>query len=108
MGFARDPARLAALAEEVGANAGTPMQASAAEVVVLAVPWSVIDQALGQVGALTGRIVIDTTNQFGRDALAQLHGRTAARHNADRMPGARYTKCFAGVAATPRRPAWGI
>jgi 8-hydroxy-5-deazaflavin:NADPH oxidoreductase len=61
---------------------------------VLSVPWAVIDEALAQAGPLAGRVVIDTTNQFGRGVVASLNGRTAARHNADRIRGASYTKCF--------------
>ncbi len=91
--FARDQARLAALAAELGAIAGEPSRAAAADVVVLSVPWDVIDTALAAAGPLTGRIVVDTTNQFGRGGVLDL-GHTAARHNADRLPGARYTKCF--------------
>jgi predicted dinucleotide-binding enzyme len=83
--FARDQARLAALAAEIGA--------AAADVVVLSVPWAAIDTALAAAGPLTGRIVVDTTNQFGPGGALDL-GHTAARHNADRLPGAHYTKCF--------------
>jgi predicted dinucleotide-binding enzyme len=92
--FARDRAKLDALAAEIGGTVGEPEQAAASDLVVLSTPWSVIDAALAQAGSLTGRIVIDTTNQFGRGAVVSLNGGTAARHNADRMPGARYTKCF--------------
>jgi 8-hydroxy-5-deazaflavin:NADPH oxidoreductase len=92
--FARDRASLDALAAEIGGTAGEPAQAAAAGLVVLSVPWAVIDEALAQAGSLAGRVVIDTTNQFGRGVAASLNGRTAARHNADRMPGASYTKCF--------------
>ncbi len=91
--FARDQAKLAALAAETGATADQPVRAAAADVVVLSVPWGVIDTALAAAGPLTGRIIIDTTNQFGPGGVLDL-GHTAARHNADRMPGARYTKCF--------------
>jgi predicted dinucleotide-binding enzyme len=91
--FARDQAKLAALAAEIGATADQPAHAAAADVVVLSVPWAAIDTALAAAGPLTGRIVVDTTNQFGPGGVLDL-GRTAARHNADRMPGARYTKCF--------------
>jgi 8-hydroxy-5-deazaflavin:NADPH oxidoreductase len=91
--FARDQARLAALAAEMGATVGEPARAAAADVVVLSVPWGVIDTALAAAGPLTGRIVVDTTNQFGPGGVLDL-SHTAARHNADRMPGARYTKCF--------------
>jgi predicted dinucleotide-binding enzyme len=92
--YARDRARLAALAAEVGGAAGEPSDAAAAEVVVLSVPWTVIDEALRAAGPLDGRIVIDTTNQFGRGGWLDLGGRTAARINAERMGGARYTKSF--------------
>jgi predicted dinucleotide-binding enzyme len=94
LSFARDRSRLDALGADIGATVGEPAEAAAAEVVVLSVPWQMIDEALSQAGSLAGRVVIDTTNQFGSGGLADLGGRTAARHNADRMPGARYTKCF--------------
>jgi 8-hydroxy-5-deazaflavin:NADPH oxidoreductase len=92
--FARDPANLTALAAEIGGTAGAPAEAAAFGLVVLSVPWGVIDEALALAGPLDGRIVVDTTNQFGRGVVAGLNGRTAARYNADRMPGAAYTKCF--------------
>lgn len=92
--FARDRSSLDALAGETGATVGAPADAAAAEVVVLSVPWQMVDEALSQAGSLAGRVVIDTTNQFGSGGLADLGGHTAARHNADRMPGTRYTKCF--------------
>jgi 8-hydroxy-5-deazaflavin:NADPH oxidoreductase len=62
------------------------------------------------VGSFEQRIVIDTTNQFGPGGLVDLHGQTAARHNADRLIGARYTKSFntltsAFQAAVVQRPA---
>lgn len=91
--FARDQTRLAALAAETGATVGDPSRAATAEVVVLSVPWGVIDTALASAGPLAGKVVVDTTNQFGPGGAIDL-GHTAARHNADRLPGARYTKCF--------------
>jgi predicted dinucleotide-binding enzyme len=45
------------------------------------------------VGSLEGKIVIDTTNQYGGGPRPQA-GQTAAQFNAARMPGARYTKSF--------------
>jgi 8-hydroxy-5-deazaflavin:NADPH oxidoreductase len=92
--FARDQTKLTALAERIGAVAADPSEAAGAEVVVLSVPWGVIDVALSQAGPLKGRIVIDTTNQFGPGGVADLGGRTAARRNAERVPTARYTKSF--------------
>jgi hypothetical protein len=92
--FARDRSGLNALAAEIGAVPAEPADAARADLVVLSVPWGAIDEALGQAGSLAGRIVIDTTNQFGRGGWLDLNGRTAARYNADRMQGAAYTKCF--------------
>jgi predicted dinucleotide-binding enzyme len=92
--FARDRSALATLAAEIGGQAGEPADAAGADLVVLSVPWGAIDDALAQAGSLEGRTVIDTTNQFGRGGWLDLNGRTAARYNAGRMPGAVYTKCF--------------
>jgi predicted dinucleotide-binding enzyme len=94
LSFSRDAAKLDALAQELGGRAGTPAEAAAfGEVVILSVPWDEIDHALAQAGPLDGKIVIDTTNQYGRVSLPAA-GVTAAAHNAARMPGARYTKSF--------------
>jgi predicted dinucleotide-binding enzyme len=92
--FARDEDALRARAQEIGASVATPAQAvAAAEVVVIAVPWSAIPGALEQAGSLEGKVVVDTTNQFGPGPKPAT-GQTAAAFNAARMPGARYTKSF--------------
>lgn len=96
LSFSRDPARLETLAAELGpgVTVGTPREAvDFGEVVVMAVPWSQLPNALEQAGSLEGKIVIDTTNQFGAPPLPPA-GETAAHFNASRMPGARYTKSF--------------
>jgi 8-hydroxy-5-deazaflavin:NADPH oxidoreductase len=91
--FARDRGRLQALAEEIGARVDDPQDAVAdADVVVLSVPWGAISSVLEDVD-LDGKIVIDTTNQFGAGAKPAA-GQTAATFNAQRMEGARYTKSF--------------
>jgi 8-hydroxy-5-deazaflavin:NADPH oxidoreductase len=93
--FSRDPQKLEALAAEIGGRAGTPREAVGfGEVVMLSVSWTLIDEVLAAAGSLDARIVIDTTNQFGREGWEDLGGRTAAQVNAARMPGARYTKAF--------------
>src|SRR5581483_9265720 len=57
------------------ARAGTPREAATfGDVVMLSVPWGVIDQALAEAGSLDGKIVIDTTNQFGTGGVAELPG----------------------------------
>jgi predicted dinucleotide-binding enzyme len=96
LSFSRNRQRLERLAAEIGdrASVGTPQEAAEfGEVIVLAVPWDSIDEALAQSGSLEGKIVIDTTNQFGSIS-PPADGETAAQHNAVRMPGARYTKSF--------------
>lgn len=98
LSFSRDAEGLARVAGAIqagpGARAGSPADAVAfGEVVVLSVPWSALPLALEQAGPLTGKIVIDTTNQFGAAPLPA-EGQTAAALNTARMPGARYTKSF--------------
>lgn len=96
LSFSRSEVTLARVAEEIGPNAswGSPAQAvEFGEVVVISVPWSELPNALEQAGSLAGKIVIDTTNQFGSPPLPP-PGQTAAQFNAARMPGARYTKSF--------------
>lgn len=96
LSFARDPSKLRSLASELGERASTGSAAEAAafgELVILSVPWGVIPEALEQAGDLTGRVVLDTTNQFGSGPMPA-DAQTAASFNASRMPGARYVKSF--------------
>jgi predicted dinucleotide-binding enzyme len=93
--FSRDGAGLERLAGEIGASAGvaTPSRAVAsADVLVVSVPWNVLPEALAQAGSLAGKVVIDTTNQFGTPLPPE--GQTAAQFNSVRMAGARYAKSF--------------
>jgi predicted dinucleotide-binding enzyme len=96
LSFSRDPAALEERAAAIGARAGTPAEAAAfGDVVMLSVPWRLIDAVLADAGSFAGKIVVDTTNQFGAGGVEELPGgRTAAQLNADRLPGARYTKAF--------------
>jgi 8-hydroxy-5-deazaflavin:NADPH oxidoreductase len=96
LSFSRDPAGLETLASELGSrvSTGTPAEAvQFGEIVVFSVPWGVIPDALEQAGDLTGKFVIDTTNQFGSGPKPG-PGETAASFNAARMSGARYVKSF--------------
>jgi 8-hydroxy-5-deazaflavin:NADPH oxidoreductase len=96
LSFSRDHGKLENVAHELGpaASVGIPAEAvDFGDVIVISVPWSVLPQALEQAGSLAGKIVIDTTNQFGAPPLPR-EGETAAHFNAARMPGARYTKSF--------------
>ena len=96
LSFSREMAALDELAREIGptVTAGSPAEAvEFAAVVVISPPWSVLPQALEQAGSLRGKIVIDTTNQYGAPPMPA-EGETAAHLNAARMSGARYTKSF--------------
>jgi 8-hydroxy-5-deazaflavin:NADPH oxidoreductase len=68
--------------------------AAFADVVMLSVPWRAIDDVLAKTGPLAGKVVIDTTNPFGAGGVEDLGGRSAGRHNAERMPGARIVRAF--------------
>jgi hypothetical protein len=92
----RDASKLEPLAAEIGdtASVGTPAEAAEfGEVVVFAVPWDGFDDAVASAGALDGKIVVDTTNQYGSSEMPA-DGETGASFHAARVPGARYTKSF--------------
>jgi 8-hydroxy-5-deazaflavin:NADPH oxidoreductase len=92
----RDPAKLEPLAAEIGdsASVGTPAEAAEfGEVVVFAVPWDGFDEAVSSAGSLDGKILIDTTNQYGNSEMPA-EGETGASFHAARVDGARYTKSF--------------
>ena len=96
LSFSRDPVNLRNLAADLGeaASTGDPAEAVAfGDLVILSVPWGVIPDALDRAGDLAGRLVVDTTNQFGSGPMPQA-GQTAAAFNAERMPGVRYVKSF--------------
>jgi predicted dinucleotide-binding enzyme len=98
LSFSRDPERLRADAEAIGEHASAGEVADAArfgEVIVFSVPWRLIDDVLERAGSLDGKLVIDTTNQYGSGGLEDLPGgQTAAQANQARMPGARLVKAF--------------
>jgi predicted dinucleotide-binding enzyme len=92
----RSPEKLEPLAQEIGdtASVGTPAEAAEfGEAVVFAVPWDGFDDAVAGAGSLDGKIVIDTTNQYGSSEMPA-EGETAASFHAARVNGATYTKSF--------------
>ena len=98
LSFSRDLDRLREQAEAIGerASAGEVDEAARfGEVVILSVPWRLIDDVLERAGSLEGKIVIDTTNHYGSGGLESLpDGKAAAQVNQARMPGARLVKSF--------------
>jgi predicted dinucleotide-binding enzyme len=108
LSFSRDPEGLRAQAEQIGVRAGTPAEAAAfGDVVVLAVPWPAIDEAVAQAGSLDGKVVIDTTNPFGAGGWEIPAGRTSTQVNQDRLPGARVVKSFNTLTAAFQQEAAG-
>jgi 8-hydroxy-5-deazaflavin:NADPH oxidoreductase len=98
----RDPSKLEPLAAEIGdaASVGTPAEAADfGEVVVFAVPWDGFDDAVAAAGDLNGKIVIDTTNQYGSSEMPT-EGQTAASFHAEKVDGAIYTKSFNTLTST--------
>lgn len=102
--FSRNLGRLEALATSVGANsrAGTPREAAEwGEVVLLSVPWGLVDEALNAAGPLGGKILIDTTNPYTAGGLKTLPGGvSAAEYNACRAEGARLVKTYNTLTAS--------
>lgn len=76
-----DDESLQALANETGAElAQQPVAAAQADVVILALPWAAVESAVGELGDLAGKIVIDCTNPLGMidGALGLLVGHTTS------------------------------
>jgi len=91
--YSRDAKKLEGLAASAGPNAraGSPAEAAQlGEVVVLAPPWPVVDDALQAAGSLAGKIVIDCTNPLKVDlsGLEIGHSTSAAEEIARRASGA--------------------
>jgi 8-hydroxy-5-deazaflavin:NADPH oxidoreductase len=98
LSYSRNEQRLAEIASELGphVHVGAVDEAARADLVIVAVPWDSLDEISAAAGDFDGRVVVDTTNQFSRSSggVVDLGKRTAARVNADRLKGARYTKTF--------------
>ena len=86
----RGPESLAALVSTLGegVSAGTVDDAAGAGIVVIAVPWPSVPEAV-QGLHWDGRIVIDATNDFDP---SDLNGSTSSQVLADLVPGARVVK----------------
>jgi 8-hydroxy-5-deazaflavin:NADPH oxidoreductase len=86
----RGPQSLISLVESLGqgVTAGTVEDAAAADIVVLAVMWPDVPQAVDEL-AWEGRIVIDPTNDFDP---SDLDGRTSSEVVADLVAPARVVK----------------
>ena len=103
------PETLRRAVEKLGTSASAvPVRvAAAADIVVLAVPWSDVEQALAGLPAWQGRILVDATNPFLGTApnlvLADLHGEGASEIVARHAPDARVVKAFNSIRMTSYR-----
>jgi 8-hydroxy-5-deazaflavin:NADPH oxidoreductase len=86
----RGPESLASVVSELGdgVSAGTVDEVASAGIVVVAVPWDRVPDAL-QGRVWNGQIVIDATNDWAAD---DLQGRTSSELVADLVEGARLVK----------------
>ncbi|WP_327699374.1 NADPH-dependent F420 reductase [Streptomyces sp. NBC_00459] len=116
LGDSRGPRSLRELADSIGPGLTPVTVAEAAdpEIVVLAVPWRGLSEAVraADVSDWQERIVIDTANPLGPPDLrvADLQGRPSSEVVAGLVPGARLVKAFntlapAVLGADPRTPA---
>ena len=97
--YARSEQKLKRLAREAKgkARAGTPREASQdADVVLLAVHWSRLDDVLDQAGDLTGKVVVSCSLPMNADdtALVVAHTSSGAEQLAKRIPQAHFVSAF--------------
>lgn len=97
--YARSQEKLEKLAQEAGATArsGTPAQAVAdADVVLIAVHWSRIDDVLAQAGDLSGKVVLTCSLAMSEDNSHLVLGHTSSGPEAlaEKAPGAQVVGAF--------------
>jgi len=96
----RGPETLVEKITEIGlkSTAGTVLEASKQEVVVLAVPWPKISEAVKGLPNWKNRIVIDATNQSPELIIAE-ETLTSSEVLSKALPGARVIKAFSSLYA---------
>lgn len=89
----RNPKKAAAVAAKTGAaQAATYADAAAAaDVVILTVPWPAMDETLGQLGDLAGKVVVDVSYAYPKDREA-LGARSTAEIIQKQLPKAKVCK----------------
>ena len=94
----RGPQSLAQLVKELGPSimAGTREEAASKDIVLVAVNWSKLPEALKGLPDWDGRIVIDANNPIEAPLFkpAALNGRLSSEIVSDLVPGARVVKAF--------------
>ena len=94
----RGPESLTTLLQTLGptARVGTREEAASQDIVLVAVNWSKLPDALAELPDWNGRIVIDANNPIEAPLFqpADLHGRASSEVFAGWVPGARVVKAF--------------
>jgi len=101
--YSRRPQKLENLVLEIGSHArsGTPQDAAAfADVLLLAVPWGQVKDALSAAGPLNGHILISCVNPFGPRGLEVGLNTSAAEEISRLVPGAAVVEAFNTIFAT--------
>jgi predicted dinucleotide-binding enzyme len=97
--YARSPEKLEGLARDAGGNAraGTPGEAAQeADVLLLAVHWSRLDDVLAQAGDLSGKVIVSCSLPMNADdtELAVAHTTSGSEELAKRVPEAQVVCAF--------------
>ena len=90
----RDTERGKQAADELGATGGGAYAdiVPDADVVILAVPWPAIEETLGQLGDLSGKVVIDITNPYVEGRLQPPEGSSTGEEIQKMIPAAKVVK----------------
>jgi 8-hydroxy-5-deazaflavin:NADPH oxidoreductase len=90
----RDTERGKQAADETGATGGGSYAdvVADAELVILAVPWTAVDETLPQLGDLSGKTVLDITNPYTDKGFAPLEGSSTAEEIQKKLSGANVVK----------------
>jgi 8-hydroxy-5-deazaflavin:NADPH oxidoreductase len=92
--FSRDSNALQETAKQIGngckAVADPAVAKRDADVIIVAIPWRIIDTAMEALGNVSNKYIIDTSNQFGAGELDS----SAAAFNQKRFGAVNYAKAF--------------
>lgn len=108
--YSRSQKKLERLAREAGRNAraGTPREAARdADVLLLAVHWSRVDDVLRQAGDLSGRVIVTCSLPMNDDdtALVIAHTSSGAEELARKVPDA---LVVSALSSAPSEVLWGV
>ncbi|MBI3676967.1 MAG: NAD(P)-binding domain-containing protein [Proteobacteria bacterium] len=98
--YARDSEKLAKLAREANARAGTPREAAeSVDALLLAVHWSRVDDVLRQAGDVSNKTIVTCSLPMNAEntALVVAHTSSGAEELAKKVPKARVVSAFSTV-----------